>query len=71
MQLTKKCIIVMSWSTQISQCQLVKKQKKYRSVSVVNGTGRGTKDHVVGEERTGGRGGGGRRSVINWPAESV
>lgn len=47
------------------------KKKKYRSVSVVNGTGRGTKDHVVGEERTVGRGGGGRRSVINWPAESV
>lgn len=30
---------------------------------------RGTKDHVVGDVRTGGRGGG--RSVINWPSESV
>ncbi len=31
---------------------------------------RGTKDHVVGEEKRG-RGGGGGRSVINWQAQGV
>lgn len=36
-----------------SVCQCL----KCSSISVVNGTVRGTKDHVVGEEKTGGGGG--------------